>query len=221
MLSPSCFRINSAKHLSKRFFTLLRMTKHFLFFLLICLLLNSCRQTRYLTEQYIKTTIEEHPENEFSRLETYSILQKRLHNQSGSFKGFAYLELTGYKQKGKTGMMIGAEKYHFKGNRLMRLVTAPPEKEVTYINLDLNQCKALLSNYKELKEKILAEEIKPYMMVYHDFNASKDFYISHSVEVGKPTTKYIDFWIKGEKYTLKTKKFIKKFQQFMKYYASE
>ena len=111
-------------------------------------------------------------------------------------------------------MVIGAEKYHFKGNRLLRLITAPPEKEVTYINLDMNQCKMLLSNYKDLKEKILAEQIKPYMMVYHDFNASKDFYISYSLEVGKPKTKYIDFWIRGEKYTLKTKKFIHKFLQF-------
>lgn len=193
----------------------------FILFVSAFLLFSSCRQTRYLTEQHIKSTIQGHTENEFSRLETYSILQKRLRNQSGSFKGFAYLELTGYKHSGKTGMVIGAEKYHFKGNRLLRLITAPPEKEVTYINLDLNQCKALLSNYKELKEKILAENDEPYMMVYHDFSASKDFYISHSVEIGKSKTKYIDFWIKGEKYTLKSKKFIKKFRQFMKYYAAE
>ena len=118
-------------------------------------------------------------------------------------------------------MVIGAEKYHFKGNRMLRLITAPPEKDVTYINLDMNQCKTLLSNYKELKEKILAEKIKPYMVIYQDFNVSKDFYISHSVELGKPKTKYIYFWIKGEKYCIKTKLFMKKFMNFMKYYAIE
>ena len=118
-------------------------------------------------------------------------------------------------------MVIGAEKYHFKGNRLLRLITAPKEKEVTYINLDMSQCKAILSNYKELKENALAENTKPYMMFYHDFSASKDFYISHTIELGRPKTKYIDFWIKGEKYTIKTNKFINKFQQFMKYYAAE
>ena len=212
---------SKAKHLSKRFFALFRMTKRLSLFLFICSLLVSCRQTRYLTEQYIKTNIEGHTENEFSRLETYTILQKRLRNQSGSFKGFAYLELTGYRHSGKTGMVIGAEKYHFKGNRLLRLITAPPEKDVTYINLDLNQCKALLSNYKGLKEKILAEKTKPYMVIYQDFNASKDFYISHSVELGKPKTKYIYFWIKGEKYCIKTRVFMKKFMNFMEYYAAE
>lgn len=206
----------------RRFFASLRMT--FLFFI-FCFVFISCRHTRYLTEQYIKTNIEEHSENEFTRLETYSIYQKHLHNQSGSFQGSAYLELTGYKQKGKTGMVIGAEKYHFKGKRLFRLLTDPLETNTTYINLDLNQCKALLSNYKELRQKIKVERPKPFVVIYQDFNASKDFYISYRAGYTPifktPKTMFIDFWIKGEKYHLKTRTFMKKFMNFMQYYANE
>ena len=122
-------------------------------FIILSLIFTSCRHTRYLTEQYIKTNIEEHTQSEFSRLETYSIFQKHLHNQSGSFKGFAYIELTGYKHSGKSGIIIGAEKYNFKGRRLFKIISSPLEISTTYINLDLNQCKALLSNYKELRQK--------------------------------------------------------------------
>lgn len=194
-----------------------------LFFIL--LFFSSCRHTRYLTEQYIKANVEEHPENEFSRLETYSIFQKHLHNQSGSFKGFAYLELTGYKQKGKAGIVIGAEKYNFSGRRIFKLLTSPLETNTTYINLDLNQCKALLSNYKELRVKIKAEKPKPYVVIYQDFNASKDFYISYRAAYDPvfktPRTRYIDFWIKGEKYHIRTRTFMKKFLKFMKFYANE
>jgi len=197
----------------------------FIFFISASFIFSGCRHTRYLTEQYIKTTIEEHPDNEFSRLETYSIFQKHLRNQSGSFKGFAYLEFTGYKQKGKTGMVIGAEKYHFKGRRLFKLISAPLETNSTYINLDLNQCKALLSNYKELRQKIKTEKPKPYVIIYQDFNASKDFYISyracHYMLLGTPKAWFIDFWIKGEKYHIRTRVFMKKFMKFMEYYAAE
>ncbi|MBI4929810.1 MAG: hypothetical protein HY841_03540 [Bacteroidetes bacterium] len=198
------------------------LVRYSLFILFISpFVFSSCRHTRYLTEQYIKTNIEEHAENEFSRLETYSIFQKHLHNQSGSFKGFAYLELTGYKHKGKTGMVIGAEKYHFNGKRLFKLISAPLETNYTYINLDINQCKSLLSNYKELRQKIVSEKAKPFEVIYHDFNTSKDFYISYKAVLGKPKTKYIDFWIKGERYRIKSRVFMKKFMKFMKYYASE
>ena len=188
------------------------------FLLFVSIFFFSCRHTRYLTEQYIKANIETHTENEFSRLETYTILQKRLRNQSGSFHGFAYLELTGYKHNGKAGMVIGAEKYHF-----MRKVslTNPFEKDVTYINLDLNQCKELLSNHKELRVKIEAEKTKPFIVIYQDFNASKDFYIGYKAVLGKSRTKNIDFWIKGERYRIKSRVFMKKFMKFMKYYASE
>ncbi|MBI3500793.1 MAG: hypothetical protein HY063_03280 [Bacteroidetes bacterium] len=197
----------------------------FLFF--VCAPFFGCRHTRYLTEQYIKTNVEEHNGNEFSRLETYSIFQKHLHNQSGSFKGFAYLELTGYKHKGKTGMVIGAEKYHLNGKKLFKILTLSSslETNITYVNLDLNQCKALLSNYKDLRQKIKAEKPKPFVAIYQDFNASKDFYISYRASYNplfnKPKTKHIDFWIKGEKYHLRTRIFMKKFMNFMKYYASE
>ena len=200
-----------------------KITLIFLLSLTFC----SCRQTRYLTEQYIKTNIEEHPDNEFSRLETYSIFQKHLHNQSGSFKGFAYLELTGYKHKGKSGIVIGAEKYHFTGKKLfkMLLLSSPVETNITYLNLDLSQCKALLSNYKELKQKIKTERPKPFVVIYQDFNASKDFYISYRAGddpiFRRPKTHYIDFWIKGEKYHLQTRIFMKKFMKFMTYYANE
>ena len=201
------------------------MTLRFLFLLLLCSFFCSCRHTRYLTEQYIKSNIETHTENDFSRLETYSIFQKHLHNQSGSFKGFAYIELTGYKHSGKSGIIIGAEKYNFKGRRLLKIISSPLETNTTYINLDLNQCKALLSNYKELRVKIKAEKPKPYVAIYQDFNASKDFYISYRASYNllfkKPRTRYIDFWIKGEKYHIRTRVFMKKFQKFMTFYANE
>ena len=94
-------------------------------------------------------------------------------------------------------------------------------ENITYINLNSIQCKAILSNYKELEKKIGEERPKLNEAVYQDFTVSKDLFISYQAMPAKPKTAFINFWIKGEKYSIPNGLFIRKFQQFMKYYASE
>lgn len=182
------------------------------------LLVASCRTPRYITEKYIKTNIEDHKEGEFSRIETYSIFQKVLSRQSGSPNGLAYIECTGYKHNGKTGMVIGAFKFQ---SKRVNLSDKNMSNLIVYINLNSQQCKSILSNYKELETKIATEKPRLNEAIYHDFSVSRDIFISYEAIPGKPKTAFINFWIKGEKYTIPNGLFIRKFQQFMKYYASE
>ncbi len=164
-------------------------------------------QTRYLTEQFIKTKIEEHKGREFSSIRTYSIYQS-----SSSFK--FYLEFTGYKYKEKKGLVIGADKYYldrqkFRGDNTIIA-------DVTYIVLNMEECKSILDNFEILQQKINSETPYGSEEIYHDFTVNEDLFISFRKSVyGTSTT--INFWIKGEKYIVSTRTMLIKLQEFMNY----
>ncbi len=176
---------------------------------LLALMLSSCMQTRYITEKYIKTKIENHNEGEFSTIKTYTIFK------GTSSGGGAYLELTGYKYANSKALVLGADKYYmarqkFKGDQTIIA-------DITYIELSLTQCKDIITNYKILQEKIKAEKPKMSEEIYHDFTVSKDLFISYRKSSGSSTVSYIDFWIQGEKYRISTLTIIKKLNKFINY----
>jgi len=176
---------------------------------LIAFLLTGCMQTRYITEKYIKTKIENHNEGEFSTIKTYTIFK------GTSYDDGAYLELTGYKYANSKALVLGADKYYmarqkFKGDQTIIA-------DIIYIELSLAQCKDIITNHKILQDKIKTEKPKMSEEIYHDFTVSKDLFISYRKSSGSSTVSNIDFWILGEKYSISTLTIINKLNKFINY----
>jgi hypothetical protein len=177
--------------------------------LVMVIVLTGCMQTRYMTEKYIKTKIENHKENEFSSINTYTIFK------GTSYSGGAYFEMTGYKYASSKALVLGADKYYmarqkFKGDQTILA-------DITYIELSLDQCKDIITNYKVLQNKIKVEKPKMSEEIYHDYTVSKDLFISYRKSAGNSNIEYIDFWIQGEKYRILTQTIIKKLNKFINY----
>jgi hypothetical protein len=166
--------------------------------------------SRYITEKYIKTKIENHNEGEFSTIKTYMIFK------GYSYGGSAYLELTGYKYANNKALVLGADKYYkarqnYKGDQTIIA-------DITYIELNLSQCKDIITNYKFLEEKIKTEKPRMSEEIYHDYTVSKDLFISYRTSSGSSSTiTYLDFWIQGEKYRISSNSIIKKLNKFISY----
>lgn len=172
-------------------------------------MLTSCMQTRYITEQYIKTNVEKHTEGEFSTIKTYTIFK------GVSTNGNAYLELTGYKYTNTKALVIGADKYYvarqkFKGDQTVIA-------DISYIELNEKQCRDILTNYKILQERIKKEKPRLNEEIYHDFSVSKNLFISFRKSSYDSKSGFIDFWINGEKFKVSTSKIMKKLNKFMEY----
>ena len=176
---------------------------------LLAFLLTGCMQTRYITEKYIKTKIENHNEGEFSTIKTLTIFK------GTSYGGGAYLELTGYKYANSKALVLGADKYYMARQRFTGNQTIIAD--ITYIELSLAQCQDIITNYKILKDKIKTEKPRMSEEIYHDFTVSKDLFISYRKSSGSSTVTYIDFWIQGEKYRISTQAIIKKLNKFISY----
>lgn len=176
--------------------------------IVLAFLLTGCMQTRFITEKYIKTNIEIHKEGQFSTIKTYSIFK------GISIGGGKYLELTGYKYANQKALVIGADSYciekpNYKGDHSIIA-------DIAYIELNLEQCKNLMDNYKVMLDKIKDEKPGNNEEVYYDYTVSDDLFISfRKISTSNPT--YIDFWIKGEKFTISTTTIMKKFDKFMNY----
>ncbi len=171
-------------------------------------LLTGCMQSRYITERYIKNNIEEHIEGKNSKISTYTILQKMLNTNR------SYIEFTGYKYNEKKGLIIGADAYY-----LLRQKTSGNNtilKEVVYIELTVEQCQAILTNYKLLKDKIKEDDPIIYEAIYRDYTVSDDLFIGYKKTTNSSSSN-IDFWVKGEKYTIPTNQVMRKLKKFIKY----
>ncbi len=177
--------------------------------ILLTFLLTSCMQTRSITENYIKTKIENHNKGEYSSINTYSIFK------GASYSGGSYLEFTGYKYKNSKALVIGADKYYMARQKFKTDQTII--SDITYIELSTAQCEDIITNYKILKDKIKNE--KPIMSeeIYHDYTVSKDLFISYRKASGGMATSYIDLWIQGRKYRISTRTIIKKLSSFLNY----
>lgn len=175
----------------------------------LTILFSSCMRTRYTTEKQIKNNIENHKENEFSTIRTITLFK------GTAYGGGSYLELTGYKYDNKKALIIGADKYYMARKKFKEDNTVIAE--ITYIELTLSQCKSILENYKVLQDKIKKEKPKMNEEIYHDYTVSDDLFISYRKSSGSSSVKYIDFWIKGEKYRISTNTIMNKLEKFINY----
>lgn len=189
-------------------------------FLLVCALVSiilsqiSCKSSRYITEQYIKNNIEDHQPENTSSIRTYSIFKGNTVNAA------RYLELTGFKYNSRKGLVIGADRSYVTRRTPSRAGTiTETETYIDYIQLDLDQCRAILANYRTLQDRLKKEKPRSSEEVYHDYTVSKDCFISFrkSGNGDGSGTEYVNFWVKGEKYRINTNLFVKKLKQFSEY----
>lgn len=176
--------------------------------LFITVISAGCMQSRYLTEKYIKTNIENHKVGEFSSIKSFTIFK------GTSVDGASYLELTGYKYGSTKGLVIGTDKYYtdrkkYKGDNTV-------VAKIDYITLNTAQCNSILDNYSELQDKISNEKPRMSEEIYHDYTVSDDLFISYR-RSSSANSVYIDLWIKGEKFTITTSSFVRKLNKFMEY----
>lgn len=172
-------------------------------------LLTGCMQTRYITQQYIKTYVEDHKENQFSTIRTLSIFQ------GISIENNGYLELTGYKYNNVKKLVIGADKYYAARKKFETDKTIIAKIE--FIELSITQCKSILENYKILEERVKKEHPKKNEEVYHDFTVSDDLFISYRKTTGYSSASKIDFWIKGEKFSVSPYSIMENLEKFLNY----
>jgi hypothetical protein len=176
---------------------------------LLTILLSGCMQTRYITEKQIKTKIENHKENQFSTIRTFTVFK------GTSYGGGSYLELTGYKYGNNKALIIGADKYYMARKKFQSDNTVIAD--ITYIELTISQCKSIVENYKVLQDKIKKERPKMNEEIYHDYTVSEDLFIGYRKSSGNSMVTYINFWVKGEKYRVSTLSIIKNLEKFINY----
>lgn len=183
--------------------------KSYILILLSTLFFSSCLQTRYITEQYIKTKVENHIEGEISSIKAYSIYK------GASTNGKSYMEMTGYKYKDKKGLVIGADKYYlarpkYQGERFII-------PEIKYVELSLEQCQKLIDNVKLLKDELKSEKTMFNEEVYQDYTVSKNLFISFKKSKGQSAFKNLNVWLDGDKFIISTSLFIKVINKLINY----
>lgn len=169
---------------------------------------SSCTHTRPLTEQYIKTEIEQHTVGSFSTIRTYSIFKEASLNSTG------FCDLTGYKYGEIKKLIIGAEKYFFVQKNFKEDNTI--KYKTDFIELTVEQCNDIISNYKIIYDKIKSESIKGSKEVTHDYTVNKDLFISYK-KTSSTNPVLIDLWIKGTKYSYDSQLIIRSIKKFIEY----
>lgn len=186
------------------------MKKTIIFPIIItALLLSGCMQSRYITEKFIKTKIENHKVGEFSSIKTYTIFK------GASYGGSAYLELTGYKYENKKALIIGVDKYYmarqkFKGDQTLIA-------DITYIELTLEQCKSILEKHQILLDKIKSKKAIMNETINEDFTISENLFISFRKSYGNSSVSKINLWINGDKYVISRNILMRKLSKFINY----
>jgi len=178
--------------------------KKYILIALGVLTIQSCTVSN-LSEQYIKTRIQEHIPNQFSGIETSEIY----HNED--------FEFTAYKSADKQGLLIRGVKYYKTPKRIEseRVIIV----ESDFVNIDLTQLQGLTTAIITLTKT--ADSMKAsngFESKYIDFTVSNDFFISYQKEAfSLNSMKNIHLWISGLKYTINAKDFFSVLNQSIEF----
>lgn len=194
--------------MKQNLFQKLKITSVLLLFF-IAQIAGGCNQIRYITERHIKNEIEQHRPGEFSNVRTYVIYR------APTTIGTRYVELTGYKYKGKKALVIGVDRIVVERKKFKEDNTLLVNFEFT--ELTLEQAQSILDQYKVLLDKIKTEKPIKNESVYHDFTLSPEVFISFKKTKSNKGTDTINFWIKGEKYSMLQGKIIERLREFVRY----
>jgi hypothetical protein len=167
-------------------------------------------QSRYITEQYIKTNIEEHVPKSLSTIRTYSIYKSMQTTTTNR-----YIELTGYKYQGRKGLVIGADRYYRTAARATGLPV--DVAAVTYVELTEAEARDMEENIAVIRTKLKADKAAMSEEVYHDFTVNGDVFISVRRSASSSGSTYVYLWVKGEKYTMPASTLPKKLKKFLDY----
>jgi len=184
--------------------------KKILFLLLTISVFSSCLQTRYVTEQYIKTNKQNHIPGDFSEIKLYSIYQGFTKSSPRS-----YIELTGYKYENEKKLVIATDRYYkarkkYSGDNTVIV-------DIDFIDLDVEQCKDIVKNFKILQGKLRKSKPKMNETIYQDYTVTDDLYISFSKTKLNKNPIEISLWIKDEKFTIPTDLIIERIEKFIEY----
>jgi hypothetical protein len=155
--------------------------------------------------------IEKHNPGEFSNIKVCEIYKTPA-------IGGGTIEFIGYKLNDKKAMIITAGTSY----TIAPTKGKPGETGGTtvYIELNFNQVKSILDNYKTLEEKIKKEQPVARETVYYDFTPSPDLFISFSRSYGafaNQSANNMHLWIGSEKFTLPSSAVIENLEEFVAY----
>jgi len=167
-------------------------------------------ESRYITEQYIKTSIEEHAPESLSTIRTYTIY-RGIQTTATS----RYVELTGYKYKGRKGLVIGADRYY---RTTARMTGYPVDvAAITYVELTEAETRAMLENISVIRSELKGDKALMNEEVYHDYAVNGDVFISVRRSASTSGSYSVYLWIRGEKYTLPASTLPKQLKRFLDY----
>jgi len=169
---------------------------------------TSCNvSTRQITENYIKTEIEDHFVGEQHLSSIHLIFQRTLVDNSQD-----YVELAGYIGETEKKLIIAADKIYkqrakFKGDQSLL-------QEVAFIELTENECKAILKNNKSLFDEINKAEINSRKeKMYSDYTVNENMFVSFSKRKNSKIAYHI--WLYGTKYNINAKTFDESLVNFL------
>lgn len=169
--------------------------KKYILFIIGAFTIQSCMVVSNVSEQYIKTRIQEHIPNQYSGIETSEIY----HNED--------FEFTAYKSADKQGMLIRGVKYYKTPKKIEseRVIIV----ESDFVNIDYSELEGLTTAILTLTKT--ADSMKAnnaYESKYIDFTVSDNFFISYQKEAFYLNSKKnIHLWISGLKYTINANDF--------------
>lgn len=169
---------------------------------------TSCNvSTRQLTEQYIKTEIEDHIIGEQHYSSIHLIYQRALVNN-----GEDYVELAGYVGENEKKMIIAADKFYkmraeFKGDKTLL-------QEVSFIELTEDDCKAILKNNRSLLSEISqAKSNSKKEKMFSDYTVNENMFVSYSKR--KDNNVIYHIWLYGVKYNISSKTLNEAIEEFL------
>lgn len=170
----------------------------------ISILLFSCRQTRDVTEGYIKNQIQTHKPGE-----TENISIKPIYTWQTPFSDAIYtVEFTGYSYKGTQKLVIGSDRLTI-GRGL------PVLKETEFAVLTVSECEQVIKEIQKGCDYIWKQKINALETYYIDYTPNEKIFFSIEEKLGERTM--VQIWIAERKYSLPYKTLIKKLNKFLEW----
>jgi len=172
--------------------------KKYILIALGVLTIQSCMVTSnsYISENYIKTNIQEHIPDKFSKLETNEIYTN------------SNIEFTAFLTEDKEGLLIRGVKY-YSTPKIVESERVVYE-ESNFVILELKDMRKIIAKLQSLKDMATSMKVEDlYELNYVDYTVSNDLFISYQKDVHSfDSLKYIYLWISSLKYTVESDDFL-------------
>jgi len=183
--------------------------KKYIIFIIGAFTIQSCMVSSVvssnISEQYIKTNIQQHTQNEFNSMNLKTI-----------YKSIGF-EFVAFKTESRKGMLVRGNKYYNLPKQVESELII--QQEYDFVVLNITDLEDLLSKFETLS--IMSEEISvkhPNIEEYVDYTVNDDFFISFRKDVSiKKRPNSINLWISELKYTMSSYSFKSNIEDAIKY----